>query len=131
MDSKLQKIIENSSFEITEGKYIYTKVKSYPTSSDHFMITKDKDEITVVTEIEKSPELDLIEKNEDIYKLICLNVSIPFYSVGFLASVSNAIADKNLNILIVSTYSKDYLLVKEICLNKIVGALKELGLNQK
>ena len=103
MKDELVKIIENSSFEVNDGVYIYTKVKSFP-EGDHFMVTKDRDEITVVTLEDKVAELDLIERNKESYKLISLNVSVPFYSVGFLAAVSNAVAKEGINILIISTY---------------------------
>jgi hypothetical protein len=112
MNKELQEIINQSTFEIIDGTFIYAKVRSFPEGANHFLISKDDDEITVVTKFENVSDLDLIERNKDGYTLISLNVSVPFYSVGFLAAVSGAIAEKGLNILIVSTYSKDYILVK-------------------
>ena len=129
MKSELKKIIEQSSFEIQGGVYIYAQVSSKPTS-DHFMVTQDKDEITVITTEDKLGELDLIEKNKDNYKLIALNVSVPFYSVGFLATVSSAIAKEEMNILIISTYSKDYIMVKEDKLDKAREVLLDLGFKE-
>lgn len=113
MNDELKKIIKQSSFEVQDGKYVYAKVRSIPEDKNHFMASQDKDEITVVTREENLQDLDLIERNKDNYSLIALNVSVPFYSVGFLATVSNAIAKARMNILIVSTYSKDYIMVKE------------------
>jgi hypothetical protein len=75
------------------------------------MVSKDQNEITVVTKEENLSKLDVIEKNKDYYQLIELKVFIPFYSVGFLASVANIIAEREMNILIISTYSKDYIMV--------------------
>ena len=131
INTNLQKIIKSSSFKTIEGNYVYTKVRNYPSTTNHFMISQDKDEITVVTDENNLGELNLVEKNKDTYKLIALNVSIPFYSVGFLATVSKSIADKGLNVLIVSTYSKDYILIEKSCLNKAVESLKKLGLSEK
>lgn len=127
MNEELQNIIQNSNFDIQEGRYIYTQVKSVDPNKDYFMVTKDKDEITIVTREEDLEDLDLIEKNKDFYRLIALNVSIPFYSVGFLSTVSSAIADQGINVLIVSTYSKDYIMVKDDCLEKAKSALMGLG----
>lgn len=126
MDPKLQEIIKNSTFEIQDGVFVYCKVATKPTS-DHFMVSQDKDEITVVTTEDKVDSLDLIERNKENYKRISLNVSVPFYAVGFLAAVSNAIAKEGMNILIISTYSKDYILVKEQNLEKAQKALIKLG----
>lgn len=130
MNDELKKIIEQSSFEIQDGIYIYAKVSSKP-STDHFMISQDKDEITVVTTEDKLGELDLIERNKDNYKLIALNVSVPFYSVGFLATVSSAIAKGGMNILIISTYSKDYIMVKEDRLEEAKEVLLSLGFTER
>lgn len=131
MNSELQNIIKQSTFEIQEGRYIYAKVKSFGSFKSHFMVSYDKDEITVITKEENLDSLDLLERNKDNYILIALNVSIPFYSVGFLATVSSTIAEAGMNILIVSTYSKDYILVREDCKGKAREILLELGFQEK
>lgn len=129
MDDKLKEIIEQSNFEIKDGFYVYAKVALKP-NTDHFMVSQDTDEITVITTEDKLSQLDLTERNKDNYKLIALSVSIPFYSVGFLATVSGAIAKAGLNILIVSTYSKDYIMVKEDKLGKAKEVLLSLGFKE-
>lgn len=130
MNKEIAKIIKAGSFQIQSGKYIYTKVTEFPNSGNHFMISKDNNEITVVTKEENLNKLSLLEKNKDFYTLISLNVSIPFYSVGFLATVSGAIAKYGMNILIVSTYSKDYILVKANSKDKAREILLELGFKE-
>lgn len=130
MTSELKKIIEQSSFEVQKGRFVYTRVGSGPKVKNHFMVTEDEDEITVVTREENLGDLDLIERNKDNYSLIALNVSVPFYSVGFLAAVSGAIAKGGMNILIASTYSKDYIMVKEEKLKKAREALLSLGFSE-
>lgn len=124
-------IIKNSSFSVEDGRFVYTKVKDLPDLSYHFMVSKDKDEITVVTKEENINTLSLLEKNKDFYKLICLNVSLPFYAIGFLATVSGAIAKNGMNILIISTYSKDYILIKEDKINDAKDVLLNLGFKEK
>lgn len=110
-----------------DGAYICAKVTKKPEGDKHFMVSQDKDEITVITRKENLDDLDLIEKNKDSYKLIALNVSVPFYAVGFLAAVSSAIAKQGMNLLIIATYSKDYIMVREERLEKAVEALRNLG----
>lgn len=131
MADELKKVIETSTFTLHPGRFIYAKVKSASSIDNHFLVSKDNDEITIITKEENLKDLDLIEKNKDTYSLIALNVSIPFYSVGFLAAVTKAIADGGMNILIVSTYSKDYILVKVEHEEKAIQALKDLGLSLK
>ncbi|OGH20731.1 MAG: hypothetical protein A3D74_05390 [Candidatus Levybacteria bacterium RIFCSPHIGHO2_02_FULL_37_13] len=131
MDKKLKKIIESSTFEVIHGRFVYTKVSKEPQISNHFLISKDKDEITVVTEEANLSELEILEKNKDYWTLIALNVSAPFYSVGFLAAVSSAIAKANRDVLIVSTYSKDYILVQYDFLDGVKQVLLTLGFKEK
>jgi hypothetical protein len=130
MNPELKRIILQSTFQIQEGTYAYATVKSVP-ADKHFLVAVDVDEITVVTETQRLKELDLIEKNRDDWCLIALNISAPFYSVGFLAAVSEAIANQKMNVLIVSTYSKDYILVKAGLKEKARKALLRLGLKEK
>ncbi len=125
--SKIKKIIRQSSFSVAEGRYIYAKARTVDVLDDHFMVSRDSHEITVVTREENVSRFDLIEKNKEFYKLIALNVSAPFYAVGFLSTVSTAIAEKGMNVLIVSTYSKDYLLVKYDNVEAAQKVLVKLG----
>ncbi|MFA4954552.1 MAG: ACT domain-containing protein [Patescibacteria group bacterium] len=130
MNSEIGKIIKESTFKIEEGKFVYAKVSKAPNIENHFMVSKDADEITVVTKEENLSELTLVERNKDFYRLIALNVSIPFYSVGFLATVSQAIAKEDINVLMVSTYSKDYILIKDDKIENVRLVLLRLGFQE-
>lgn len=130
MNDEINKIIKESTFQIKEGRFVYAQVLKTPSRGKHFMISEDADEITVVTKEENLPELDLKERNKDFYRLIALNVSIPFYCVGFLAAVSRAISEQGINILIVSTYSKDYIMIKDDKLENAKSALLGLGFQE-
>lgn len=131
MNDEIKKIIEQSTFEVRPGRYVYIKAESLPSTGNHFMVSVDSDEITVVTREENLGAIGVIEKNKDSWVLISLNVSIPFYSIGFLATVSNAIASERMNVLIVSTYSKDYILVRADLANKARETLLALGFSEK
>lgn len=130
MNSEIEKIIKESQFRIEEGRFVYAKVLEVANLGNHFMISKDADEITVVTKEENISELAVKERNKDSYRLIALNISIPFYSVGFLAAVSQAIAKESMDILIISTYSKDYILIKDDRLNDVKLVLLNLGFKE-
>lgn len=131
MNNKIAKIIEESTFTIQNGRFIYAKVSKAPEAGKYFMIVKDVDEITVVTQEANLHELDIIERNKDCWKLIALIPSISFYCVGFLATVSQIVAEANIDILMVSTYSKDYILVQEGYLEKTKSLLLKLGFREK
>lgn len=126
---ELQEIIKQSSFTLVGDSFVYVKAKKRPTAS-HFLVSEDSSEITVVTEENRLSELEYFERNKDTYALFALNVSVPFYSVGLLALVSKTIADAGMNILIVSTYSKDYILVKREHTEKTKELLASIGFSE-
>lgn len=130
MNSEIEKIIKESTFKVEEGRFVYAKVSKAPSIENHFLISNDAAEITVVTKEENLSELTLLERNKDFYRLIALNVSVPFYSVGFLATVGQVIAKEGMNVLIVSTYSKDYILVKDDKIENARSVLLKLGFQE-
>ena len=64
MNKELKSIIETSTFEIQSGKFVYAKVSKLSKSDKHFMISQDKDEITVVTREENLKEFVLDDEFE-------------------------------------------------------------------
>ena len=132
MSDNLTEIMRNSTFNIEEGRFVYAKVRTVPKMKDRpCMVFCDEDEITVVAKEKHLKDLDLIEKNKDYYRAFSLNVSIPFYSVGFLSTISGAIAERGINVLIVSTYSKDYILVRDDRAAIVKEALIDMGMNYR
>ena len=85
-----------------------------------------EDEITVITAKENLKELNALEIVGD-YKLIEFKPAVPFQTVGFLAKIAETIANEGMNILIVSTFSKDYIMIKEELCEKGISALKNIG----
>ncbi len=125
MKKQLKQIIKNSKIIVRKGRYAYLKCREKAIGS-HFLVSQDKDEITVVTE-EKNISGIKYEKIEKWFRLFEIRVSVPFLGVGFLAEITKAIAAKNLNVLVVSTFSKDYILVRENSCRKAITALRNVG----
>lgn len=131
MNDELSKIMEASTFGVCEGSWVYAKVAGEPKLNDCFMLSRDDEEMTAVFEESKASSFEIIERNKDLRKLIEIKVSAPFYAVGFLAAITNAISSKGCNNLIISTYSKDYVLVTEAQFDQAKQALLELGLKEQ
>jgi hypothetical protein len=125
MPQNLDAIINDSIIKVKPERYAYLKCNSLP-GNTHFMVSQDEDEVTVVTTEHRIKDVDYIEETK-WFKLLEINVSMPFIAKGFLAAVTRCVAAKNLNVLIVSTYSKDYALVKEEALPIAMEALKQRG----
>ena len=122
----VKEAIPKSIATIMKDTYVYVKTDILEKTDIHFMVSKDKDEITVVTKKENLKELNVLEVVGD-YKLIEFKPAVPFQTVGFLAKIAETIANVGMNILIVSTFSKDYIMIKEELLEKGIQALKDTG----
>ena len=124
-NSALDEVIKTSKVILHKGRYAYLKADEF-SSDNHFLISKDDDEVTVVTE---ESNVSNVKYSDDVkwFKLVEIKVSSPFLAKGFLARITKAIADKNLNVLVVSTFSKDYILIREETFEDGLKALEEAG----
>lgn len=122
----LEEIIVASQITKIGGRYSVLRLNSLPTSNDFFCVSKDEDEVTaiVLEGNEKSFPYVAIQK---WYTLIEIRVSVPFFAIGFLARISGSLASNGINLLIVSTFSKDYVLVNEIDSEKAMRTLTNEG----
>jgi hypothetical protein len=129
MQKDLKTMFEKSSFSISVDSYFYCQIEEYPINTeDHFMISNDGEEITAVT---KSLEgLSILEKNNENWLLVSLNLDTPFMK-GTLFNVSKVIYESDSNILIISTFSKDLLFIKQQDKEKVKEALSSLGFKYK
>jgi hypothetical protein len=125
MEYSLDEVIKSSPVIVHKGRYAYLKGKEKELK-DHFLVSQDKDEITIITE-EKNIINTKYEKEVKWFKLFEFRVSVPFLAPGFLAKISKTIADKGMNILIVSTFSKDYALIREENFESVIEAFREVG----
>lgn len=107
--NQLKKIIQDSSFVIESGTYTIAKIVGNIKTENCFLVTKDKLETTIIYKSENNID-NVIEKKDD-YALIGIDVSVPFYSVGFIAKITGCLANEGINVLVVSTFSRDYILI--------------------
>jgi hypothetical protein len=107
-------------------KETFTIVKSKKSYINAFANIIDKNETTVIIEQSKFNDEDIIEIEKD-WKILTFNMVLPFELVGFLAKVSQVLADEEIPIFAISAYSTDHILVKEKDLVRAGEKLKELG----
>ena len=107
-------------------KETFAVIKSKKTYPKAFANIIDKNETTVIIEQSKFNQKDVIEIEKD-WKIITFNMVLPFGLVGFLAKVSQALAEEKISIFALSAYSTDHILVKEKDLPKAIKKLKDLG----
>ena len=127
----LKKVIQTSWFTIENGLYVYAKVTNVHTPEKHLIVTRDSDEITVVTKTSNLADLGDYERNPDNWVLINIKCGNPFYCEGFLAAIASAFASKGIDITLTSTYTNDYVMVQQNKIDKATSLLKNIGFRQK
>ncbi len=121
----LDEVVRTSQVFVHQGRYAYLKVRQVG-PGDHFLVASDADEITVVTE-ECNVSSTEYSASTQWFVLIEVQVSMPFVAKGFLARVTGLMADADLNVLVVSTYSKDYIMVREEGRDTATAILRQAG----
>jgi len=95
------------------------------------MVVREVDEITVLTDIVNLPAINYLERNKENWKLINIRCGNPFYCVGFIAHITGVLANAGIDIVLVSTFSKDLVLVIEKDLKDAVRLLMAAGFKQQ
>ena len=131
IEPKLKEVIRSSWFTIESGVYVYTRVSAVQDPEKHLMVTRDRDEVTVVTETSNLSDLGEFERNPEDWKLVNIKCGHPFYCVGFLSAVATRMAENGLDITMTSTFTNDYIFFIEKDLEVGVQLLKEIGFQQK
>ena len=107
-------------------KEVFAVIKSKKSYPGAFANIVDKNEITVIVDQSRFNEKDGIEVEKG-WKVLTFNMVLPLGLIGFLAKVSEALADEKIPILAISAYSRDHILVKEKDLTKAIKKLEDLG----
>jgi uncharacterized protein len=114
--------------EVYVWKETFAVAKSKKPLPDAVVVIQDKNEITVVIDQEKleAHKDDLVETDKD-WKIITFDMLLPLDMVGWIAKISDILADEGVSILIFSAYSTDHVLVQTYDLEKAINKLKSMG----
>ena len=97
-----------------------------PRMTSPFMIFKDRWEVTMVLDdtdygtVRHAIRDSKVEKN---FRLLSFDVELPFDVVGFMAQIAKILADAEISILPISSFTTDHVLVKQ---DDLSNALKSL-----
>jgi hypothetical protein len=127
----LQPVIASSSFTIDPRTFVYASVQQVTHAEKHLMIVRDGAETTVVTDTGNLPLEAPYQLNKEKWKLVNLRCGNPFYCVGFIAFITGSLANAGIDIVLVSSFSKDMVLVMDKDLDDAVRILKEIGFKQE
>ena len=91
-----------------------------------FATVRDGTETTVVID---QTDVDSLDASHVVsgWKGLTFEIELPFELVGFLARVATALADADVSVFVLSSYSTDHVFVRQEDLDTAVSQLKELG----
>ena len=122
-------MIEDSTFRFA-GTYRFVSARAVGHPEQHLMITRDAYETTVVTTEELLGDVEVLDINADRGLLLAIDCANPFYCVGFIAKISAALSGAGMDILVVSTFSCDWVFVKEGDGPRAAELLRSLGFRE-
>lgn len=131
ISEELKAVIQSSWFTVENGLYAYAKVSHVRSPEKHLIVTRDHDEITVVTECSNLSKLGTYKRNPDNWVLLNIKCGNPFYCKGFLAAIASVFASEEIDITLTSTYTNDYLMVQEQNKEQAISVLVGIGFMQK
>jgi len=124
MTSNARKLLQNCPVEIWAQPFAVVKAKYVPKS--FVAVFNDQEETTVVID-EQYLDDDWMIEAERGWRMLSFRVTLQFELVGFLAVVTQALADVKVSIFALSAYSTDHLLVKDSDLPRAARCLESLG----
>lgn len=125
----LNKFIQSSSFSISKDRY--SIIQCTVMYHDAFAIIKvADDDITLVVKQKDatyhipSKEIMAIDKG---WKIITIQAKLPLDLVGFLAMISQALAEAGISIFAISSFDTDHILVKDNEIDRAIEIFEKLG----
>ena len=91
-DANLDDLISESKIIVHSGRYAYLQAKETEIKN-HFLVVKDEDETTVITEEKYFSETEH-QNHVKWFKLFEIKLAAPFVGVWFIAKVTKKVADK-------------------------------------
>lgn len=126
----LEEIIRSSAIELVSGSYnMYRLSPTAKIPVAAIASFRDATELTVVADsLTTTTDPQFAQRpKEGPFVIIRILVSAPFVATGFLAAVTTAIADRGLNLLLWSTFSYDYVLIRADAQEEAIDALRSRG----
>ena len=127
-ERNLSVLLRDMSPELTKGSFVFLTIHEEmldKLKGEVLFYFKEKEGLTLVL------EKDVAIKNNfeigEIWSMITLNVNSDLTAVGFLAKISNALAEDNISVNAVSAYYHDHLFVMEKDTEKALFILNKLS----
>ena len=124
-------VLRDSVFFVDPVPYVWLRASSVREPERHLIVIRDDRETTVVTQKANLDCLVVEERNPDDWHLLSIDCANPFYCVGFLGAITGAMAQAGVDVLALSTYTRDYVFAKREDLDRARAALRAFGMAER
>lgn len=124
-------VLRNSRFAVVPEPYVYVKAGRVGESGGHLLVVRDELETTVVTHERNLEGVEVLGRNPDRWLLLSIDCANPFYCVGFLAAICTEFCAAGIDVLAISAFTRDLLLVKESERERARTLLLGLGMEER
>lgn len=114
---------------ISKEHLVKAKQKISEFEDSFFSFVNEKDEITFILSQKNWQQISVDFNNAKIekdYKIITFDIPLEWNIVGYLAEITKLLSKNKISVGVVSTYSKDHILVKKENVNKTLETLQKL-----
>lgn len=126
MEQTLEQVLAASPARLLPGRYAIARVADGFAPPSAFAAMRDEIETTAIVEERDLPAIDALAA-EKWFRAIALHVATPFEAPGFIAAATSALAAAGINVYVVSTFSLDYVFVREEDAERSLLALAARG----
>lgn len=127
LSTSTAEVIAASTYRRMPGVYRYVRVREVRHPERHLLVTRDEREITVVTLSEHLIDEPVLETSARSWVLFVVDCAKPFFCVGFIAHTTAYFAKSGIDVLVVSTFSRDYFMVQREHADQAEQVLQDAG----
>lgn len=136
MNQKIKNIIKKSRIKIFPSEFIIVKlrkndnfnlIKIFSRINNFYTISKENKEISLII---SKKDWNSIKNNfgyyktEENFKIFYFDINLSWNLIGFIANITKLLAQNKISVGVISTYNKDYFLIKKSKLNKALKIIK-------
>lgn len=124
-------VLRASTFRVDPEPFSWVSAGRVDHPERHLVVVRDDRETTVVTREAELVHVEVLDRNPDAWVLLAIDCANPFYCVGFLAAVTSPFAEAGLDVLALSTFTRDYVFVKAGEVERAREILRAVGVQER
>lgn len=126
-----RQVLRDSTFAVDPEPWVWVRANRVERPELHLIVIRDDRETTVVTREASLRHVEVAERNKDDWHLLSIDCANPFYCVGFLSAITTPMAQAGIDVLALSTFTRDYVFVKRADIDRARATLLATGMKER